>query len=51
MPQASWGVVTDWLTCFLIDEERFACTQSQCASNLYERARATAARGRRTSCE
>jgi pyridoxal phosphate-dependent aminotransferase EpsN len=29
MPQASYGFHTNWLSCFLIDEERFGCTRDQ----------------------
>jgi len=27
MPQASYGLHTNWLSCFLIDEERFSCSR------------------------
>jgi pyridoxal phosphate-dependent aminotransferase EpsN len=27
MPQASWGLHTNWLSCFLIDEESFGCSR------------------------
>lgn len=29
MPQASYGFHTNWLSCFLIDEERFSCSRDQ----------------------
>jgi pyridoxal phosphate-dependent aminotransferase EpsN len=29
MPQASYGFQTNWLSCFLIDEERFGCSRDQ----------------------
>jgi pyridoxal phosphate-dependent aminotransferase EpsN len=29
MPQASYGLHTNWLSCFLVDEERFGCSRDQ----------------------
>jgi pyridoxal phosphate-dependent aminotransferase EpsN len=29
MPQASYGLHTNWLSCFLIDEDRFGCTRDE----------------------
>ncbi len=29
MPQASYGLHTNWLSCFLIDEERFGCSRDE----------------------
>jgi pyridoxal phosphate-dependent aminotransferase EpsN len=29
MPQASYGLHTNWLSCFLIDEKRFGCSRDQ----------------------
>jgi pyridoxal phosphate-dependent aminotransferase EpsN len=29
MPQASYGLHTNWLSCFLIDEEEFGCSRNQ----------------------
>ena len=29
MPQAPYGLHTNWLSCFLIDEERFGCSRDQ----------------------
>jgi pyridoxal phosphate-dependent aminotransferase EpsN len=34
MPQASWGLHTNWLSCFLIDEERFGCTRDRLIAHL-----------------
>jgi len=42
MPQASYGLHTNWLSCFLIDEEQFGCSrdaliQALAASNVESR--------------
>jgi pyridoxal phosphate-dependent aminotransferase EpsN len=29
MPQACYGLHTNWLSCFLVDEERFGCSRNQ----------------------
>jgi pyridoxal phosphate-dependent aminotransferase EpsN len=29
MPQASYGLHTNWLSCFLVDEEKFGCSRDQ----------------------
>jgi pyridoxal phosphate-dependent aminotransferase EpsN len=29
MPQAPWGLHTNWLSCFLIDEEEFGCSRNE----------------------
>jgi pyridoxal phosphate-dependent aminotransferase EpsN len=29
MPQASYGLHTNWLSCFLIDEEEFGCSRDE----------------------
>ena len=29
MPQASYGLHTNWLSCFLIDEEKFGCSRDE----------------------
>jgi pyridoxal phosphate-dependent aminotransferase EpsN len=34
MPQAAWGLHTNWLSCFLIDEEKFGMTQSELIRHL-----------------
>ncbi|HXA51681.1 MAG TPA: aminotransferase class I/II-fold pyridoxal phosphate-dependent enzyme [Candidatus Acidoferrum sp.] len=34
MPQALWGLHTNWLSCFLIDEERFGCTRDGLIAHL-----------------
>ncbi|HEV8541077.1 MAG TPA: DegT/DnrJ/EryC1/StrS family aminotransferase [Verrucomicrobiae bacterium] len=34
MPQAPYGLHTNWLSCFLIDEERFGLTQMQLIKHL-----------------
>src|SRR5690606_13690334 len=36
MPQAPYGLHTNWLSCFLIDEEKFGLTQHQLISHLEE---------------
>jgi pyridoxal phosphate-dependent aminotransferase EpsN len=34
MPQASYGLHTNWLSCFLIDEHAFGCSRDQLSSHL-----------------
>jgi pyridoxal phosphate-dependent aminotransferase EpsN len=34
MPQASYGCPTNWLSCFLIDEERFGCSRDELIGRL-----------------
>jgi pyridoxal phosphate-dependent aminotransferase EpsN len=34
MPQAWWGLHTNWLSCFLIDEDRFGCTRDRLIEHL-----------------
>jgi pyridoxal phosphate-dependent aminotransferase EpsN len=34
MPQASYGLHTNWLSCFLVDEERFGCSRDQLIAAL-----------------
>jgi pyridoxal phosphate-dependent aminotransferase EpsN len=34
MPQASYGVHTNWLSCFLIDEQRFGCSRNALIRSL-----------------
>jgi len=34
MPQASYGLHTNWLSCFLIDEDRFGCSRDELISHL-----------------
>jgi len=34
MPQAAYGLHTNWLSCFLIDEEGFGCTRDQLIRHL-----------------
>jgi pyridoxal phosphate-dependent aminotransferase EpsN len=34
MPQASYGLHTNWLSCFLLDEEKFGLTQMQLIKHL-----------------
>lgn len=34
MPQASYGVHTNWLSCFLIDETRFGCSRNELIAAL-----------------
>lgn len=34
MPQASWGLHTNWLSVFLLDEERFGCTRDALIGKL-----------------
>ena len=36
MPQASYGLHTNWLSCFLIDEEEFGCSRDQLIQALDE---------------
>jgi pyridoxal phosphate-dependent aminotransferase EpsN len=34
MPQATYGLHTNWLSCFLIDEEQFGCSRDQLIAEL-----------------
>jgi len=34
MPEASYGLHTRWLSCFLLDEERFGCTRDELVAAL-----------------
>jgi pyridoxal phosphate-dependent aminotransferase EpsN len=34
MPQASYGLHTNWLSCFLVDEKRFGCSRDQLIHSL-----------------
>ena len=34
MPQAAWGLHTNWLSCFLIDEGAFGCTRDELIAAL-----------------
>ena len=34
MPQASYGLHTNWLSCFLIEEERFGCSRDELIGKL-----------------
>jgi pyridoxal phosphate-dependent aminotransferase EpsN len=36
MPQAAYGVHTNWLSCFLIDEEEFGCSRDELIQRLDE---------------
>ena len=36
MPQAPYGLHTNWLSCFLIDEEKFGCSRDQLIRALDE---------------
>jgi pyridoxal phosphate-dependent aminotransferase EpsN len=34
MPQAPWGLHTNWLSCFLIDEQQFGCSRDELIRSL-----------------
>jgi len=36
MPQAPYGLHTNWLSCFLVDEQRFGCSRDQLIRALDE---------------
>jgi pyridoxal phosphate-dependent aminotransferase EpsN len=36
MPQAEWGVHTNWLSCFLVDEDRLGCSRDHLIAALGE---------------